>query len=321
MLSPAAPVRPVIDRTACPSRRHGTATAYVNHGCRCADARAARKHQQVRAELGAADDPFVPAIGTRRRREALLAAGFTPDQIGAAAGLTGKTIRCMASSLGDRTRRSTHDKLAAAYRTLCDLPRPTGARADAVRRRAAQRGYHGPEQWPIPDELDDPAAVPDSAYRLDQAAPPGRARARHLTDDQIDTIRDLFRRAAPYTFDRTTVAADYRCRPETISDIVAGRITGYTDLRPSCPDRWKRPALPPQKWTDSQIDDVRARYLTGQDPVAIWRATGIHHTAVHRMIRGRIRPARHLTDLTAHPRGANSAAASPADSDDRKEVA
>lgn len=100
-------------------------------------------------------EPFVPAIGTRRRIRALLAIGWRHSDITAAAG------RQSANSLHQQGRwvtKSLHDDFARAYRELSGKPGPS----EASRRRASKLGYLGPLDW---DDIDhDPDPLADNSH-------------------------------------------------------------------------------------------------------------------------------------------------------------
>jgi hypothetical protein len=99
---------------------------------------------------------FVPAIGARRRIQALLAMGWTHKLI--TEHMTGcRQISHVAlNQRGTWIARATHDAVVAAYEELCMTPGPS----DLSRRRAIDRGYAPPLAW---DEgaIDDPEATPD----------------------------------------------------------------------------------------------------------------------------------------------------------------
>ncbi|WWT39741.1 hypothetical protein [Microcystis phage Mwe-JY05] len=331
MLAPNGAVSPV-DRTACPAPdgKHGTRYYRHRHGCTCPDAYADQRRNQwgLRCDQPI-PDLFRSSLGTQRVLQACAALGWGGGELAAQLGMSAQRVRQLRQGDYPTVRHETFHRLYAVAQRLhrdgppADAP-GSNRRHQRARDHARAQGWVTLDEWASLDELDDPHALPDSAYRLADAAPAAAATGRHrtLTDDQVDQIRDLFRRAAPYTFDRSAVAKTFGCSAQVVSDVIAARrLPGYTDLRRSCPDRFIR-SRPPEKWTDVQIDAVRAAFTAGQAPLDIARAHGIHDVAVHRMIRGRIRPHRHLTDLTGgRPLTGRHAAASPADSDDRKETA
>jgi hypothetical protein len=145
-------------REACPSARHDRATDYSNHGCRCTGARADRERRRKAGHL--MPSPLVPAVGARRRLQALMVLGHSQNELAAYLG------RQPGGSLGpllwDPKRltctREVHDRVIAAYELLWDKP-GTGSRAKVVRVRALARGWVPP--LALDDDLiDDPTYDP-----------------------------------------------------------------------------------------------------------------------------------------------------------------
>lgn len=62
--------------TTCPGRRHGTANAYRNHGCRCPKAKLANGHYRSQLRAGIRSRESVSSVGLVRRRQALAAMGW-----------------------------------------------------------------------------------------------------------------------------------------------------------------------------------------------------------------------------------------------------
>lgn len=100
-------------------------------------------------------EDFVPAIGARRRIQALQAIGHTSAVIAAHAGpgVTANIIHNVAKHPGHWISRLNHDRVAAAYTALWDTP-GTSLRVQA---QVARLGYAPPMAW---DDLDDPQAQP-----------------------------------------------------------------------------------------------------------------------------------------------------------------
>jgi hypothetical protein len=99
---------------------------------------------------------FVPAIGARRRIQALLALGWTHAHITERMDGVGQTSQVALHQRGNWISRATHDAIVAAYEELGMTPGPS----DLSRRRARARGYAPPLAWDE-DGIDDPKAVPD----------------------------------------------------------------------------------------------------------------------------------------------------------------
>lgn len=99
---------------------------------------------------------FVPAIGARRRIQALLALGWTHKLITEHMTGVGQISHVALHQRGNWIARATHDAVVTAYEALCMTPGPSAI----SRRRAEARGYAPPLAW---DEgkIDDPEATPD----------------------------------------------------------------------------------------------------------------------------------------------------------------
>lgn len=91
-----------------------------------------------------------PAVGTIRRLEALLAIGWTHDEIHARIGLASRRI--MRDQVTQVTRR-THDNVSALFDELCMTLGPS----EHNRARARRFGWLPPLAW---DDLDDPDELP-----------------------------------------------------------------------------------------------------------------------------------------------------------------
>lgn len=140
----------------CTATRHGDRKAYDQVGCRCPQALADRAHyERLRgydAQLGR--PRRVDATGTRRRIQALCAAGWPMDEIGARIGVAGRD----AVFLLTRRRwayRSTAARVAAVYEQLADTPGPSKRSSTLAR----SRGWLPPLWWDD-DTIDDPTFLP-----------------------------------------------------------------------------------------------------------------------------------------------------------------
>lgn len=151
--------------------RHGTNAGAVQHWkdkespCPpCAQA-------GYRARKGRRAEPAtVPAIGARRRLQALLVLGYSykdlPQRLGVSRRAVCDWIR---GKGGGRISRRSHERIDRLYRELCMTPNPD---ADVRTINAARRnGYAPPLAW---DNIDDPDEQPtydaDPADGLDEIA-------------------------------------------------------------------------------------------------------------------------------------------------------
>lgn len=105
----------------------------------------------------------VPALGSRRRIEALVWQGWTLDQIATHADVNPATIDRVIHGWQARTAGTTAAAIDAAYRTLWNVEPPAAdwkaARSITMaRRRARLHGYQPALAW---DSIDDPTETPN----------------------------------------------------------------------------------------------------------------------------------------------------------------
>lgn len=84
-------------------------------------------------------EPFVPRVGTVRRLQALQVMGWTTTYLRDEYGIN----PCTLYQQGRWVTRSTHDKVARAYRELSHRRGPS----ERTTQRALARGYVGPADW------------------------------------------------------------------------------------------------------------------------------------------------------------------------------
>ncbi|URN11316.1 hypothetical protein LUW77_03215 [Streptomyces radiopugnans] len=97
----------------------------------------------------------VPALGTRRRIQALYAIGHGVTALAAATGLTANGIAKIAYGQAETVSARTRDTIAATYRTLATQP---GA-SHRAQQRATRQHWAPPAAWD--DDIDNPDARPD----------------------------------------------------------------------------------------------------------------------------------------------------------------
>ena len=146
------------------SRRHGTSTCYVNDRCRCVECRRAN----ARYEAGRRLDELVgrprrvPAIGTHRRLQALVAIGWPQYWLAERLGLHRSWV---AAKLAHQwVTPAVHARVCRLYNDLWDTPPTpkTAAERNAVQRArtyAARHGWTPPLSWDD-DTIDNPHARP-----------------------------------------------------------------------------------------------------------------------------------------------------------------
>lgn len=144
------------------TEEHGTYAGAVRHWerrepvcepCGVA-ARRTRKRNRLRALAG--EPATVPKLGTRRRVHALMAIGWTYNQIAAEAGVSHATLRDL--TRGSRAYRAVATAIADTYSRLSDTPAPSGRNASYVINLARRNGWPPPSAW---FDIDDPDEQPD----------------------------------------------------------------------------------------------------------------------------------------------------------------
>lgn len=111
---------------------------------------------------------FVPAVGARRRIQALLAMGWPHRTITEHMTGVGQISAVALHQRGKWIARATHDAVVAAYDALSMTPGPS----EVSRRRAARLGYAPPLAWDD-ETIDDPAAQPNTGAVVRKAGRPG----------------------------------------------------------------------------------------------------------------------------------------------------
>jgi transcriptional regulator with XRE-family HTH domain len=136
--------------------RHGTTAGHQAHRMDGEDAcppcvAAKSRYEKSRAVYG---HRMVPALGTRRRVQALKALGHSGADIAARMGVTYQAVHKIETGTADRIFARTALKVQRAYDEMSMLC-PTGYHRTRIRNLAAARGYAPPLAW---DSIDtDPA--------------------------------------------------------------------------------------------------------------------------------------------------------------------
>jgi len=143
-----------VDRSGCTAQRHGTTSAYDWWGCRCADAREAFRLYRKRLAQGRQPPALVPAVGTARRLQALVAIGYSWRDLAAKLGISNRRVAELALAPEGRVHRTTVARVHTLFEELSGTPGTTRY-AFVV---AARHGFAPPLAW---DDIDDPNAQPD----------------------------------------------------------------------------------------------------------------------------------------------------------------
>ncbi|WP_221585583.1 hypothetical protein [Microbacterium sp. G2-8] len=129
----------------------------------------------VKPDLDAlAPSASVPALGTRRRLQALVTLGWSPQRIAPRVGLSPTNMTRVMTC--DRVSVATHRAVAAAYDELWNIAPPRAAWHDAAaysraRRLARERRWLPPLAWDDPDTDAEPPVVPDRVEPTDGDEP------------------------------------------------------------------------------------------------------------------------------------------------------
>lgn len=237
---PAAPPAAEID-PACPSTgRHNTREAYLRDRCRCPVARRIstryRKHWNVDKLAGKAR--MVDATGTRRRIQALTAAGWDHTTIAVRLGLAGRSsVQGMLRY--QRVRLTTAQRVGRLYDQLAGQPGPSVRAAFQAR----QYGYAPPLAWDE-DTIDDPAAGPADGWQRDPDAP--------LVAD-MDDIEHLRR----YGMDDETIEREHRIAPADVLAAATRRRIAEENARTRYRDDPQRVAAAVQAAQDGAGEPLR----------------------------------------------------------------
>jgi hypothetical protein len=247
----------------CPraQHRHGTRAAYVRDECRCRPCRAAnnadqRAFQRLRAEQRwSGTSVWTSPVGTRRRLQALTAAGWSTALLAERMGVTKSAVAQLRTTAQARVLVATATDVAALYEQ-CRRRTPSGGYQWRVQRYAHARGWPSPAEWDGLD-LDDPTVMPGrprpavGAQREYEATWRGVAactdRDPHLFD--LPSRRDpaRVRQAAALC---STCLVTTRCLVEAIKAGDVGLRGGVLLVRPNQSSaRLEQRRLPDFDWT------------------------------------------------------------------------
>jgi transcriptional regulator with XRE-family HTH domain len=239
-------------RAGCPGNRlngkHGTAADY-GRGCRCEDAREARRLRRKRLREGRAEARTVPILGPSRRLQALMAIGWSQQQLAAKLGWPVSRVQEVVTRRHTYVRIDTARQIAAVYERLRLLP----GTSQYARDHAHYAGFLSALWWdnidldpdPVrlgddkPDHLVDEIAVELAcrgeleAHRLrpvDQ-----RAAMRYLVTTRL-TVQEISQRV--HASQRTVERCKAQIRAEQRVEKFAAALAAHGQaLRPGARDR------------------------------------------------------------------------------------
>jgi len=138
--------------------RHGTTAGHLAHRHAgepaCAACVAAKtRYEKARNLYG---PRMVPAVGTRRRIQALKAMGHSGADIAARLGVSYQAVHKLEHGTAAKVFAATADRVAATYEQM-SMTLPTGYHRTRIRNKSTARGYVPPLTW---DDIDDPDEQP-----------------------------------------------------------------------------------------------------------------------------------------------------------------
>ncbi|MEU4640858.1 hypothetical protein [Micromonospora sp. NPDC023814] len=138
----------------CTAAKHGTASAYTAHRCRCPEAREAWRLYNKRRREGRNPIHLVVSIGPTRRIRALVALGWNFRELARRAGYSRRTVQDVAYARRAVITVHTARWVSDLYERLSGTP--GGSKYALV--VAARYGWAPPAAW---DNIDDPNEQPN----------------------------------------------------------------------------------------------------------------------------------------------------------------
>lgn len=147
--------------------RHGTVKGAVAHNTigdkACEQCLRAKRIYEAQRRMADTPEKKVPALGTRRRINALRALGWSKPYLCRQLGLANRSLDHLLDPDYESVTRTVADNIDALYRRLCMKPPPQGPGAERARTWARKAGCVPPLAWDDIDNDEAPAAsaLPD----------------------------------------------------------------------------------------------------------------------------------------------------------------
>lgn len=145
--------------------RHGTVRGAVAHHAigdkACSWCRRAKRLYEAQRRMADAPEKKVPALGSRRRVNALRALGWSKPFMCRELELSPRSMDRIINPAYESITRPIADKIDALYRRLCMAPPPQGPDADRTRTWARKAGCVPPLAWDDIDHDEAPVVVED----------------------------------------------------------------------------------------------------------------------------------------------------------------
>lgn len=210
----------------CPIARHahGTRGAFLQDNCRCMECRLAyaRVAAVYRAGGRWPEVDWAPAVGARRRLQALATIGYSATTLATSTGITASRLQNIRTDTKHpRIRPETWVKVTEAYDSVWDKPITTvaGRRCATWARRS---GYVPPLAWDD-DSIDDPSASPN----VDAHASPGGATFARPVVDVVAVEEAMRGRAIPLTLAERREAVRQLTAAGRSASVIAERLSTY----------------------------------------------------------------------------------------------
>lgn len=105
---------------------------------------------------------FVPAVGTRRRLQALAALGYSSADVVRSCGVSKRAVDGAKGGHRDQVRADIDASVRRAYAALAPLGISRSRFAEQTRSVARRNGWVPPLAWESDAAMDDPEASPDA---------------------------------------------------------------------------------------------------------------------------------------------------------------